>query len=176
MGWLVRKLSSTLDSLTVLFAWIASLLLAFSVLAVCVDVVLRYFFNRPIGWVLQVTEYILLYIPFLAATWVLREEAHVKVDLLVNRLSPRIQLFLNFVTSIIGALVMLALSYYGLQVTVDFYIRNVPTLEYYKIPEWIVLLAIPMGSSLMFIQFLRRAYKSFKVRGSLRKKGEYPHF
>ena len=145
------------------FAWLAGLLLAFALITVCIDVVLRYFFNRPTGWVLQFSEYILLYIPFLAAAFVLREEGHIRIDILLNRFNLKNQLLLNLVTSILGCLVLLVITYYGTFVSIDFYRRGVPTLKYVKIPEYLVIMVIPVGCFLFAVQFIRRAHKYFKA-------------
>jgi C4-dicarboxylate transporter DctQ subunit len=159
----LSKTGRLLDRLMAGFAWLAGLLLAFALITVCMDVVLRYFFNRPTGWVLQFSEYILLYIPFLAAAFVLREEGHIRIDILLNRFNRKNQLLLNLVTSILGCLVLLVITYYGTLVSIDFYRRGVPTLKYVKIPEYLVIMVIPVGCFLFAVQFIRRAHKHFKA-------------
>lgn len=160
----LRKTGVIFDRIIVGLAWAAGVLLAFAAIAVSVDVVLRYFFNRPIAWVLEISEYILLYVTFMAAAWVLKDEGHIRVDLLVNHLNSRIQALILIVTSVIGAFVMLILTWFGGRVTLDFYRRGVPTLEYLKTPEYLVLIIIPIGSFFLGIQFLRRAHKYLKSR------------
>jgi C4-dicarboxylate transporter DctQ subunit len=128
-----------------------------------VDVVLRYFFNSPIGGVLQFSEYVLLYIPFLAAAYVLKDDSHIRIDIILNRLSPKVQAALNMVTSVFGILVLLALSYYGTYITFDYYRRGVPTLKYYKIPEFLVIMVIPLGCFLFALQFIRKAYAYYRA-------------
>jgi C4-dicarboxylate transporter DctQ subunit len=148
------------------FAWVAGLLMMFSLVAVCVDVVMRYFFNRPIPGVLQFSEYILLYIPFLAAAYVLRDDSHIKIDILLNRLNPRAQSLINLVTSILGFVVLLILTYYGAYITLDYYRRKVPTLEHFKIPEFLVIMVIPVGCFFFSVQFIRKAYGHYKSLGT----------
>lgn len=144
-------------------AWLAGWLMMLALLMVCVDVVMRYFFNSPIGGVLQFSEYVLLYIPFLAAAYVLKDDSHIKIDIVLNRLSPKVQAALNLVTSMLGVLVLLALTYYGTYITFDYYRRGVPTLKYYKIPEFLVLMVIPLGCLLFALQFIRRAHSYYKA-------------
>ena len=153
----LETLERGFDRLIVVFAWIAGGLMMFALAAVCVDVLMRYFFNRPLPWVLQISEYVLLYIPFLAAAYVLREESHIRIDILLNRLGRRTRNRVNAVTSVLGCGVLLVLSYYGASITVDYYHRNVPTIKYLKIPEFLVIAVIPVGCFLFALQFLRRA-------------------
>jgi C4-dicarboxylate transporter DctQ subunit len=152
-----------LDRLMEGFAWLAGLLMMFSLITVCIDVVMRYFFNRPTGWVLQFSEYILLYIPFLAAAFVLREDSHIRIDIVLNRLACDTQSLINAVTSLLACLVLAILTYYGTYITIDFYLRNVPTLKYLKIPEFLVIMVIPIGCFLFAIQFMRKAYGHYTV-------------
>lgn len=160
----MRKIGNIFDGIIVGLAWAGGVLLFFAMIAVCVDVVLRYFFNRPVAWVLEISEYILLYVTFMATAWVLRDESHIKVDLLVNRLSPERQSLISIITSAIGALVMFILAWFGSRVTLDFYRRGVPTLEYLKTPEYLILMIIPIGSFCLAVQFFRNARKYLKSR------------
>ncbi|MBW1721762.1 MAG: TRAP transporter small permease subunit [Deltaproteobacteria bacterium] len=150
------------DVLLKVLAWLAGILMMFALASVSVDVVLRYFFNKPIGWVLQISEYILLYIPFLAAGYVLRQESHIRIDIVLNRVNRRLQNKINMITSLLGALVLLILAYYGAYVTYDFYQRGVPTLKYLKIPEFLVIMVIPVGCFFFAAEFVRRACKLYK--------------
>ena len=168
----LSKMGRILDRLMEGFAWLAGLLMMFSLITVCIDVVMRYFFNRPTGWVLQFSEYILLYIPFLAAAFVLREESHIRVDIVLNRLTGKTRSLINMVTSLLACLVLAILTYYGTYITIDFYQRKVPTLKYLKIPEFLVIMVIPIGCFLFSIQFIRRAYRYYKASGTRNEKVE----
>ena len=159
----MTRIGSFLDKVMSGLAWLAGWLMMLALLMVCLDVVLRYFFNSPIGGVLQFSEYVLLYIPFLAAAYVLKDERHIKIDIILNRLSPKVQVAVNLITSIFGVFVLLVLSYYGTYITFDYYRRGVPTLKYYKIPEFLVIMVIPLGCFLFGLQFIRRACTYYKA-------------
>lgn len=159
----MTRIGSFLDKVMSGLAWLAGWLMMLALLMVCLDVVLRYFFNSPIGGVLQFSEYVLLYIPFLAAAYVLKDERHIKIDIILNRLSPKVQVAVNLITSIFGVLVLLVLSYYGTYITFDYYRRGVPTLKYYKIPEFLVIMVIPFGCFLFALQFIRRALSYYRA-------------
>lgn len=151
------RLGLILDKVIDGLAWLAGYLMVFATVMVSVDVGMRYVFNSPIGGVLQFSEYILLYMPFLAAPFVLKDDSHIKVDIIMNRLSPRIQALMNMVSSALGCVALLILSYYGAYITFDYYQRGVPSLKYYKIPEFLVIMIIPIGCFLFALQFLRKA-------------------
>jgi C4-dicarboxylate transporter DctQ subunit len=159
----MTRVGSFLDKVMNGLAWLAGSLMMLALLMVCVDVVMRYFFNSPIGGVLQFSEYVLLYIPFLAAAYVLKDDGHIKIDIVLNRLSPKVQTALNMLTSLFSFLVLLVLTYYGTYITLDYYRRGVPTLKYYKIPEFLIIMVIPLGCFLFALQFIRRAYSYYRA-------------
>lgn len=159
----MRRLGFFLDRTITGLAWLAGGLMVLAILMVCLDVVMRYFFSNPIGGVLQFSEYVLLYIPFLGAAYVLKDDGHIKIDIVLNRLSPRVQAALNLVTSAVGFLVLSTLTYYGCVITWDYYRRGVPTLKYYKIPEFLVIVVIPLGCFLFALQFIRRAHGYYRA-------------
>jgi C4-dicarboxylate transporter, DctQ subunit len=162
---LLSRTGHLLDHLIIWFAWLAGFIMMLSLLAVCTDVVMRYFFNRPIPGVLQFTEYSLLYIPFLAAAYVLKEDGHIKVDIVLDRLNRKVQSLINMATSILSSVVLLVLTYYGAYISWDYYRRQVPTLEYFKIPEFLVIMIVPVGCFFFSVQFIRKAYDNYKSHG-----------
>lgn len=139
-------------------AVLAGVGVVFVMISICFDVISRRLLNMGQEWPIEYTEYALLYITFLSTAWVLKKEAHVKMDLLLNRLKPRNQALLNTATSIIGAMLCLIMAWFGVLVTWDMFQRGIhrPTPLYTPMAPLIAV--IPVGSFLLLIQFLRRAY------------------
>lgn len=144
------------DKIIAVFFWVAGVLLLFVTVGTCVDVILRYSFNRPVHWMLEITEYAMLYIPFLGAALVLKEEGHIRIDLVITFLSERLRGWLNVVTSFVGGVVMGTYTWFGAQVTLDYFCRGVPSLESLKTPMFLVLMIIPIGGFFFSIQFFRQ--------------------
>ena len=155
---LLRKAGAIFDGIINRLSYLAIALLVFSWLAVCFHVLFRYFLRQPFKWTVEVSGYTLLWITFLGATWLLKREGHVRLDIVLNRLNPRARALLNVITSIIGAVVCLVIAYYGGVATWDAWIRGVvpsTPMAPLKAP---ILMIICIGSFLLFVQFLRRAY------------------
>jgi len=156
MKGFLRALDWAMNGMT----FLAGLVLVFIMLSVCYDVVLRTFFGRPQMWVTEVIECLLLYMTFLASAWLLRDEGHVRVDIVLNRLKPRTIAFLGIVSSIIGVFVSAVLTLFGTTVTWDYYQRGIYTPSAMEIPVHWILIVIPVGSLLLFFQFMRRGAKN----------------
>jgi TRAP-type C4-dicarboxylate transport system permease small subunit len=152
----MRTIGAKFDRVLVVLFWMAGVLLIFSTVGTCIDVILRYCFNRPIHWMLEITEYIMLYIPFLGAALVLKEDGHIRVDILINHFSERSRAWLNVITSFLGGMVMLIYTGFGAQVTLDYFKRGIPALESLKTPMFLILMIIPIGGFFFTVQFLRQ--------------------
>jgi TRAP-type C4-dicarboxylate transport system permease small subunit len=141
------------DRIIDLLASLAGGLILFMMLSICIDVVLRYFLNRPLTWGVEISEYILLWSTLLSVAWVLKIEGHVKI-------------LVNTITSILGAITCLVLLWYGTKVSWEFFERGTITNTILELPSAPLFAIIPIGSFLLFIQFLRRSYgylKSWKL-------------
>ena len=154
--WLLRIMSRAFDHVLNITALLAGMLVVFQMLIVCWDVILRYFFNSPTSWVPEISAYTVLWIPFLAAGWILRRDGHVKMDLLLGRLRPNARSELNIVTSSIAAIVCLILTYYGVKVVIDLYRTNFHTQTGLMLPKWPIISVIPLSTYLLFVEQLRR--------------------
>ena len=147
-------LDRTIDSLSVF----TKVLVILVMLVVCADVFLRYFFNSPMFWVLESTQFSLVFITFLAAAWVLKNDGHVRMDIVINRFSQRTQDRINIATSILCALACLVVTFYGVKVWWDYFQINYRYAGSLVIPAYLLEFVIPIGGFLLFIEFLRKAY------------------
>lgn len=153
------KAGAVFDHLLTLFIWVAGCLICFAIVSVSVDVVLRFSFNIAQVWVLEIAEYILLYVVFLGAAWVQKEEGHVKIGLLVDHLNMQTQNIINVIVSILGAITTFIYTWYGLVVTWNSYREGLVAMTLLEPPNILIVWIIPFGTFLLFIQFVRRTYK-----------------
>ncbi len=168
---MLTKAGSVFDRLLDLFAILAGIVISFITISVCAGILSRYFLNRPISWVMEISEYGLLYMTFLVAAWVLRHEQHVSVDLVYNRLSRRNQSIASIFTSIVAGIVFLLITFYGFKVTKHQFDTKYFTPTILEAPKFAITLVIPVGTSLLFIQIMRKIYRhvqEWKRVGALR--------
>jgi len=104
----MRRTEIIFDRVLKAGASIAGFFLIFMMLSICADLLCRRM-GHPLMWVMEVTEYSLLYITFLGTAWVLEREGHVKMDIIIDALNPKKQALLGMVISIIGSAMSLYL-------------------------------------------------------------------
>jgi len=166
---LVKKVAVIFDRTNDSLMFLAVLVLVFIMLSVTTEVVMRYFLGRPLIWVVDFSQYGLVWITFLGAAWVLRRERHVIMDIVTSRLNPRGQAILNIITSIICAIICLVIVWYGIEITWLRFQEGIYLYEYFEVLDGYILLIIPVGTFLLFIQFLRRINGYLKVWRGVRK-------
>ena len=142
------------------YAGMAVLLIIWGI--VCVDVIMRYIFNNPIAWAVECTEYGLVLMAFLAASWLLREKGHTNIDIVIDYLPPKAQRTLYIVTHILGAIICLVIAIYSAQATWDQFDRGVLLAKAVEIPKAYLFVVIPLGTFLLAIQFFRVSLEHFR--------------
>jgi len=145
---------------------LAGLLILFVLSAVFYEIVSRYFFHRAVLWTYEVTGFTMLFITFLAAAWLLKKEEHVRVDVVTSCLKPQHQCAFNGIVSILGAITFLIITIFSAKTTIESAQTGYYTPTELQVPQAYILFIIPVGSFFLFIQFIRRAYGSFRMIGS----------
>lgn len=138
---------------------------AFAVIAVLVtlNVILRNLGVTNFPWLLEVSEYVLYIGTFLAAPWVLRLGAHVRVDLLLGLLPGAGARLVNVIADLCGLVFCLILARHGWNVAADAFFRGDMMFKELVIPEWPLLAVIPLSASLLAIEFARRIFQTASV-------------
>ena len=147
---------SAFDRIIGLLAFLAGIIIVLMMIAISLGVIFRF---TPLGsmvWIIEITDYCLLWITFLATAWVLKLDGHVKMDMLLNRLKPGNQNRVNLITSMAGAVACLILTFFSVKVTWEHFQTDHLFTRYLDVPSYPILAIIPIGSLLLFIQFVRR--------------------
>jgi len=165
---LQAKASLVFDYVLGSLTYLAAAILTFIMLAICWDVIARALIKAPLQWVLEFSEYSLLYMTFLCTAWVLKNERHVIVDIGLNSLNPKTRAMFNVVTSSLGAIICAFLVWYGWDVSWEHLVKGFFQPTVIRPPDFPIFVIIPTGSFLLVIQFVRRASKYLRDWKALR--------
>lgn len=86
---LLRILLRAIDTLSVIVGWSVSFLVPLMILSLVYEVISRYFFHAPTLWAQDISIFLFGYIGLLGGALVMKERAHINVDLIYARLSER---------------------------------------------------------------------------------------
>lgn len=125
------------------------------------DVTGRYLFLAPIPGTTEAGQNVLAFVIFLSWAAVLALGQHIRVVMLLDRLSPRRRVWLELLALAVGFAMVFSIAWYGLSFAVESY-KFKETFPSYGIPRYPGKMAFFVGCTLFaiqfFIQFLSRLF------------------
>ena len=143
------------------FGIVAVVVLVFMMLLTVSDVVLRYFFNKPIMASAELTEYMMVIVSFLGIAWCATKGSHIKVDLLVGRWSNKSQAVIDIINAILvlGLAVLIASQSFNESMVA---IQMGRASEITDIPHFPFYLVIVLGYVLLFLVMIGILVRSIR--------------
>ena len=121
------------------------------------EVISRAMFGQSRLWVIEVSEYSLLFITFLGAPYLLEKNMHVVLDIVYDNLRPTMRRVAATLNAALGLAICAVLTVVGIMVVMDQYDVGVrQTTVMAPLSFWITA-ALPLGMFLMSFQFLDKA-------------------
>ena len=127
------------------------------------EVVSRYFLGRPLGWSVEISEWALLAITMLGAALVLRNDGHVRVDLVIRALPTRARRVVAVLAALIGFCVTALACYYTARTAYGEYVEGILTIHVLKFPRFWLLLFFPLGFLFLALEWLRQLLVSVEA-------------
>jgi C4-dicarboxylate transporter DctQ subunit len=143
------------------------------------NVIARYVFNDNILWALEMTVFLFAWLVLLGASYGVKKQVHIGVDVVVNLAPPPVKKVLAF----LSVAACLAFSFLVLKGSWDYWYpfatdrawletEDIPMPEmfqflsnifnegerYEKLPRFIPYLALPLGLALITFRFIQQAY------------------
>ena len=161
---------STLEKTFPITKWLfyfSGILLALYTGFVVLDVVLRYFFSRPMSSSVDIGGMVMTVFLFLAAPYVQIEKEHIVIDIITGRLSPKTNLLLSTFMYVFSLIIIGAIVWQSSLVSLAFYHLGSKSQSGLSLLPSVIM--IPVGSVFLFIVFLRdilcriQEFKEFNV-------------
>ena len=159
---LLAKTRGIFNDTLKLFFTMSGLTIIFMMLAVNYEVIMRYFLNRPTIWVLESVEWSLVWMTFLGAAWVLMMGKHVRMDIIFIMMPLKVQVIITVINDVICSIICLTLTWYGTLSTLDHFRRGVVEVKMLEFPKGPLMMVIPAGCLLLFIQYVIITYGDVK--------------
>jgi C4-dicarboxylate transporter DctQ subunit len=138
------------------FALLGAILLLFMMFSISYGALTRTF-NLPSPiWIVQINEYSLVWVCFLATAWVLSANKHVRVDILLSRFGRRTQNILLVAQDTVSALLCAVFCYLGVLSTWEHVRDKVVDVGSIDVPKSWIIVVIPLGFLLLTLQFVVR--------------------
>jgi TRAP-type mannitol/chloroaromatic compound transport system permease small subunit len=154
------RLSAAVDALNTRIGALADWLILLSVLVSAGNAAMRYLLSYSTNGLLEIQWYFFGAAVFLGASYTLKMNEHVRVDILYSHLSARARL----VVDTVGLLVFLvpAMAFFAWlswPVFVRAFESGEMSSNYGGLPQWPILLMLPLGFALLTLQGLSELIK-----------------
>ena len=114
------------------------------------EVAARYLLNAPSTWSDETASYLLIAIVFLGLAQTLRTRSHIRIDIVINLVSPRMRLWLELASYAIG-LVFSVMLLVGCWLRFhNFWVRNTIS-DAGSIALWIPMMPVLLGAAVLVL-------------------------
>ena len=123
------------------------------------DIVMRNTLRVGFPWANEVTEYALYLTTLLTAPWLLRRGQHVRIDMALVLVPPRIAWLMEAAADMVGLTASLVLVWYGSVMTMQSARLGSLTIKNLVFPEWWLLAPLPVCFVLLALEFVLRFHR-----------------
>jgi len=125
-------------------------------LMICADVLLRNVHLLPgiygIAWSNEVSEAMLYLVTMLTAPWLLRQGQHIRVDIVLRAVPPRLGWYFEWVTDALGLVCCLVIAWYGARAALASFKSGALSIKTLVTPEWWMLAPLPVAFVLLAVE------------------------
>ena len=173
MAWFFSFAKSSARVLSVFGALASQMVLFAAVVIIFYDVVMRYVFNSPTAWVLEISEYMLVFLAIGGAADVQRKKMHIKMDFFYNKFALNVRRYLDLIFYMVTACFVFLIFIVSSQMTLIAYHYGSRSNSLLGTAMFIPYAIIPFGMVLFFIQSIVDVVESVKdVIGRVLMKGQ----
>jgi len=156
----MERLSAAYGKLLAALALLGCAVLFAMMLVICLDVLLRNVRIVPgvlgVAWANEATEYALYLITMLVAPWLLRQGQHIRIDVLLRVIPPRLAWYCEWACDFIALACCLVMAFAGFKATAASMAIGAMVIKTLAIPEWWLLAPLQACFALLAIEIVFR--------------------
>lgn len=150
-------LHSAIRRLSDVLGWVAMIFMAILMFGTAIDVVARGITGRTVPGLFEMSELSMVMVVFLGLGWTLRDDAHIRVTMLTNRLAPSIRRLVDGFAWLGAGVVFVMLAWPATQeAAYSFSIREF-RWGFVQFPIWWAKIALAIGLWFAALQVLIKA-------------------
>ena len=150
----MRALDRIVGGVALLLHAGGALALAFIMVTIGYDALMRHFFARATSWSMEVNAFLLVYLALVPAAETLRRGEQIGIGILAEHAPMAAQRALRLVMGAVGTAFCAALTWRGVLMSHDAFAYGERVSSSFGTPMWIPYALIPLGFSVLGLQFL----------------------
>lgn len=135
------------------------------------SVFMRYIIGSSQSWATEIYTMMLVWAIFIGFSTALRDDKHIAIDVIYDRVPPSMKKLFEIFTLIMGIGFSVFFMWTGSEMVMAAYSQGIKTIDV-GFPIWIYYLIMPIAGLLLFIRFIERAYIIFTNKKDLNHKGD----
>ena len=159
---MLAALDRILDRLIDACGAIAMTAITLAGVLITVDVAIRGLGFGVIKGGTETVEYLVFVTAFYSAPWVLRQNAHIRVDFLLQLVPRGFARALEVFADAVGSLVVLIIMYYAARIGLQSFREGRLVFKTYFFPEWWIYAAATVALFLLLLEFIRRTQRGLR--------------
>ena len=125
-------------------------------LMICADVLLRNVRLIPgvygLAWSNEASEAMLYLVTMLTAPWLLRQGQHIRVDIVLRAVPPRLGWYFEWIADSLGLACCLTIAWYGAHAALASFNAGALSIKTLVTPEWWLLAPLPIAFLLLAVE------------------------
>ena len=141
------------------FAAVACALVLGMTLMICADVLLRNVRVFPIAgleWSNEISEAMLYLVTLLTAPWLLRRGQHIRVDIVLRAVPPRLGWLFEWAVDVLGLACCAIIAWYSARAALASFLAGSLSIKTLVTPEWWLLSVLPAAFACLTLEMLFR--------------------
>lgn len=129
------------------------LVLAFMVLTICYDAVMRYFFTAPTSWSLEINTFLIVYVAIMTAADVQRTDSHIRITFFAHMMGQGAQRVNRAIIGITGAVFAGIMTWRGFLMAAQAHEYGERVSSSFGTPMVLPYALMPIGFGLLTLRF-----------------------
>jgi len=156
----VQAIERAYGRLLEFFAAAACALILGMTLMICADVLLRNVRVVPglagLAWANEISEAMLFLVTLLTAPWLLRRGQHIRVDIVLRAVPPRVGWFFEWAVDLLGLGCCAIIAWYSARAPLASFMAGSLSIKTLVTPEWWLLSVLPVAFACLTLEMLFR--------------------
>lgn len=131
-----------------------ALVLAFMMLTIGYDALMRHFFGRATSWSMEVNAFLLVYLALVTAADTLRRDEQINIGFFVQRAGRNARRLMTRLVGLAGAVFSFAIAWRGFLMAHDAFNFGERVSSSFGTPMWMPYSLIPLGFGMLGLQFV----------------------
>lgn len=151
----------------------AGVLLALGLGIVMLEIGARTFADASFPWSEELSRYLLIWITYLGAAAVTRDRAHIRVEVLIDRLNPAMRRFLEIVVGLLCLVFTVVICIVSLRYVADSRTLGIMSADsYLPVPIWVFQSIVPIGFALISLRLVLNLIDTWTGRSAVVRSAE----